>query len=82
MTGSLYDSGASVWGLDALPKTGRVPGSEQYFRKDAMGLDFMENTYMARYRKNGGQVTVFLSRKDHPAAAEDLLRRYAAYAKQ
>ncbi|MFC1580422.1 DUF6599 family protein [Thermodesulfobacteriota bacterium] len=82
LTPLLHDSGEPVWGLQALPKDDRVPGSEQFFKQDALGLEFMTDTYMARYRKKDILVTVFLSRKEHPAAAEDILRRYAVYAKQ
>ena len=82
LTASLHDSGEPVWGLDVLTEINRVPGSEQYFRRDAMGLDFMQNTYTARYLKNGVSISVFLSRRDSPAAAGDLRNRYAAYAKQ
>jgi hypothetical protein len=82
LTASLHDSGEPVWGLDALPEINRVPGSEQYFRRDAMGLDFMQNTYTARYRRNGVLISVFLSRKDTPAEAGEILNRYAAYARQ
>ena len=82
LTASLHDSREPVWGLDVLPEINRVPGSEQYFRRDAMGLDFMQNTYTARYRKNGVLISVFLSRRDTPAAAGDILNQYAAYARQ
>jgi hypothetical protein len=82
LTASLHDSGEPVWGLDILPEINRVPGSEQYFRRDAMGLDFMQNTYTARYRKKGVLISVFLSRRDTPAAAGEILNRYAAYARQ
>ena len=82
LSGLLDDSGESVWGLETLPKADRVLGSEQYFRKDAMGLDFMQNTYTARYRKNGVLITVFLLHADGPAAAGEILNRYAAYARQ
>ncbi len=82
LTASLHDSGEPVWGLDVLPEINRVPGSEQYFRRDAMGLDFMQNTYTARYRKNGVLISVFLSRRDTPAAAGDILNQYAAYARR
>jgi len=82
LTASLHDSGEPVWGLDVLTEINRVPGSEQYFRRDAMGLDFMQNTYTARYRKNDVLISVFLSRKDTPAAAGKILNRYAAYARR
>ncbi|MFC1532917.1 DUF6599 family protein [Thermodesulfobacteriota bacterium] len=79
---SLDDSGESVRGLERLPKKDRVPGSEQYYRKDAMGLDFLDDTFMARYRKNTIIFTFFLSYKENPAAAGDLLERYVTYAKE
>jgi hypothetical protein len=82
LSNSLYDSGESVWGLEVLPTIDRVPGSERYFRQDAMGLDFMANTYMAQYRKNGAIVTVFLSKKDHSASAREVLRQYVVYVEQ
>lgn len=92
LTAALDDTGEPLWGLEALPKVDRIPGSEQYFRKDAMGLDFMVDTFTARYRKRANQkkdnqkedklITVFLMRKKNPAAAGEILRQYAAYAKQ
>ena len=51
VTDFLLDSGGQVWGLAALPLTDRMPESVQYFKVDAMGLDFMRNTYTAAYRK-------------------------------
>ena len=59
LMGSLDDSGGPLRGLEILPQEDRVPGSEQYFRKDAMGLDFMNDTYMARYRKKGLLISFF-----------------------
>ena len=43
VTDFLLDSGEQVWGLTALPLTDRMPESVQYFKVDAMGLDFMRN---------------------------------------
>jgi len=82
ITDLLDDSGESVWGLETLPKADRVPGSEQYFRKDAMGLDFMQNTFLAQYRKKGARIALFLLKEKNPASAENILNQYAAYAKQ
>lgn len=79
---SLSDTGEPVWGLKILPKAGRVPGSVRFFRRDAMGLDFLENTYTARYRQNGALVTVFLSKTEDIATADKILGRYIAYARQ
>ncbi len=78
----LHDPGEPLWGLQTLPGEDRVPGSEQYFLRDALGLDFLTDTYTAQYRKKDVLVTAFLLRRENPASAREILRRYAAYAKQ
>lgn len=82
VTDLLVDAGDSVWGLSALPQTDRVPESERYVRVDAMGLDFMKETYMARYRKENATVTAFLSRRDTPETARAIVSRYKEYARK
>ena len=82
LTESLHDSGEPLWGLGALPTIDRMPGSERFFRQDAMGLDFMTNIYMAQYRKSGAIVTIFLSKRDRASSAREVLRRYVAYVVQ
>jgi len=80
VTGLLADPGEPVWGLDALPEADRMPGSVRYFQIDAMGLDFLRNTYTAQYQKDGVAVAAFLSRQDTRRAAHDALDRYAEHA--
>jgi len=80
VTDFLLDSGEQVWGLTALPLTDRMPESVQYFKVDAMGLDFMRNTYTATYRKGNTLVTAFLSQQDSAESAQTKVVRYAAYA--
>jgi hypothetical protein len=82
VTDFLLDSGEQVWGLNALPLTDRMPESVQYFKVDAMGLDFMRNTYTATYRKGNTLVTAFLSQQDSMESARARVVRYAAYAKK
>ena len=82
VTDSLLDSGEQVWGLTALPLTDRMPESVQYFKVDAMGLDFMRNTYTAIYRKGNTLVTAFLSQQESIEAARAKVMRYTAYAKK
>jgi uncharacterized protein DUF6599 len=82
VTDFLLDSGEQVWGLTALPLTDRMPGSVQYFKVDAMGLDFMRNTYTATYRKGNTLVTAFLSQQDSVESARAKVVRYAMYAKK
>ena len=82
VTDFLLDSGEQVWGLTALPLTDRMPESVQYFKVDAMGLDFMRNTYTATYRKGNTLVTAFLSQLDSAESAQTKVVRYAAYARK
>jgi hypothetical protein len=77
---ALPDSGEPVWGLTALPEKDRVPDSVKYFQVDALGLDFMRNTYTAQYRKGGASMDVFLSRQDSIESAKAIVGRYAEYA--
>ena len=82
VTDFLPDSGEQVWGLAALPLPGRIPESVQYFKVDAMGLDFMRNTYTAAYRKGNTLVTAFLSQQDTKKSAQAIEDQYAAYAQK
>jgi hypothetical protein len=80
MTAFLADSGKPVWGLNALPQADRVPESEQYFLVDAMGLDFMRNTYMADYTKGDIVVRIFLSQRDSRDSAQAAVALYIKHA--
>ena len=78
-TGFLPDSDEPIWGMIALPLADRVPDSMKYFKADAMGLDFMQNTYTAKYRKGNSRISAFLSRKGSPASAQATVASYAKY---
>jgi hypothetical protein len=82
VTGFLPDSGEQVWGLAALPPEDRMPQSVQFFKVDAMGLDFMRDTYTAEYRKDNTLVTVFLSRRDSAETARATVERYTGFAQK
>ena len=79
-TDLVLDSGEPVWGLNALPKENRVPGSERYFLVDAMGLDFMSNTYMAQYEREEAIVSAFLSQQSSQDAAAETIDRFLEHA--
>jgi hypothetical protein len=46
---------------------------------DALGLDFMRNTYTASYQKADTRVEVFLSGRDFPEEAQTALSSYIEY---
>jgi len=78
----VVDSGEPVWGLSALPEGDRVPGSEKYFLVDAMGLDFMRDTFTADYEKGDAVVTAFVSRRDSEDVARAAVDLYVEHAKR
>jgi hypothetical protein len=82
VTAALIDSGERVWGLSALPQDNLITDSVQYFKVDAMGLDFMQNTYTAEYLKGKTTIKAFLSQQASPDAALDLVERYAEYSQK
>lgn len=76
----LPDRGEEVRGLSILSTTGIIPGSIQYFRKNAFGLDFLETTYAARFRLENKNMTVFLTLADHPSSVTHMIEAYETYA--
>lgn len=74
---SLGDSSELVWGLSTLPQDDLIPDSIQYFKVDALGLDFMKNTYTAKYLKRDTEVTVFLSQLDSSDTALNTMKSFA-----
>jgi len=80
VTDFLADSGEPVWGLKALPPRDRVPESVQYFLVDAMGLDFLKNTFTAEYSKGGIKVTAFLTKQDSREFALATVAKYIKHA--
>ena len=60
-----------------MPEKDRAPDSVRYFQVDALGLEFMRNTYTAQYRKGDAVVDVLLSRQDSAESAQATVGRYA-----
>jgi hypothetical protein len=77
---SLPDTGGTIWGLETLPQENLIANSVRYFKVDAMGLNFMGDTFTAQYNREDGPITVLLSRAaslDAAQAVMDLYREYA-----
>lgn len=75
----LGESGESLWGLAALPAADRIDNSLQYFKIDALSLDFLKNTYTARYQKGNEEITAFVSQQPSSSAAEQVMSQYVGY---
>lgn len=75
----LVDSGEPVKGLANVPRENIVPGSIQFFLMDAMSLDFMTDTFLAKYQKGDDVVVGFVSEKESETAAEETVSSYVEY---
>ena len=82
VTPCLYDSGEPVWGLTALPHNDLIPGSVRYFKVDAMSLNFMRDTYTAKYLKDNTEIIAFLSKQESPESAQATVARYIEHTKR
>jgi hypothetical protein len=79
---ALPDSREAVPGLESLPGDGLIPDSVRYFKIDAMGLDFMTDTFTAQYAGPAGPYAVFVSPAASPKAAVDVVERYGEHAER
>lgn len=80
VTEILPDSDEQPWGVTALPLKDRISSSIQYVKVDAMGLDFMDDTYLAEYKKGNTTVMAFLSRRDSIESARTIIKKYTTHA--
>ncbi|MEX2015593.1 MAG: DUF6599 family protein [Candidatus Hydrogenedentales bacterium] len=68
-----------VLNLELVPTEGMVEDTLQFFRADAMSLDFMSNTFTAHYLIDGTDMTAFMSRRDSAEEAAQVKESYAGY---
>ena len=68
-----------IWGLALLPEEDRRPGTVQYFKRDALSLDFLANAFTATYLQDGAEMTAFLSQQDSPEEATRTMAAYREY---
>jgi hypothetical protein len=77
---SLPEDDRAVWGFETLPRENLIQDSVRYFLVDAMGLDFLRDTFVARYGSEAGPVTAFISRSASPNNAPGILNQYREFA--
>lgn len=75
----IHDSGESIWGLSAFPSKGLMPGSTRFYKKNALGLEFLNDTYTAQYTKNDARYTAFLTKQASPEIASQIFDNYQIY---
>ena len=79
LTERLPASEEQVLNLDLVPTEGMVEDTLQFFRADAMSLDFMSNTFTVQYMIDGKDVTAFMSRRDSAEEAAAVKEQYVGY---
>ncbi|MFO0949719.1 MAG: DUF6599 family protein [Isosphaeraceae bacterium] len=78
----LQGEAAELWGLAVLPAKNRVDDSVQYLMVDALGLDFLTDTFTARYRDGRDEFTAFVARCKSAEQASETLAKYRAHVKE
>lgn len=73
------DSGGPVEGLDWLPEKGLIQDTIQYFKVDAMSLDFLTDTYIAAYKFDDTEARVFVSLRPSDEDAEQIVKDFKEY---
>lgn len=79
VAGRLTDSGEPVKGIEWLPKQGLQADTVQYFKFDAMSLDFLTETFTGRYRIGDRTATFFVSKRASDADAESIRKQFIEY---
>lgn len=79
LAGRLKGKGAELWGMAVLPARNRIDDSVQYLMADALGLDFLTNTFKAQYKDGEAEFTAFVSRCKSADDAAGVLARYRTH---
>jgi hypothetical protein len=75
----LADDGGPVLGQDWLPREGLIEDSVQYFKVDAMAMDFMTETFTGQYRWGETPAKAFITKRASEDDAVAVLREYHKY---
>ncbi|MFP6584264.1 MAG: DUF6599 family protein [Candidatus Hydrogenedentota bacterium] len=73
------EDNAAIHGIDWLPKDGLIVDSVQYFKADAMSLDFLTDTFLANYNFGDAKVRVFITDRTDEAEAASIYEAFNAY---
>ncbi len=77
----LVDTGEAVDGLDWLPSEGLIQDTVQYFKVDAMSLDFLDDTFAGMYQHGDAKVRGFVSRRASEEEAAGIQTSFGQYSK-
>jgi len=82
VSSQLKDTGEEFWGANVFPPESLVKDSLKYFLVDALGLEFMRNTFTALYQRDGIEISTFISKRASEAEAFAALEEYSAFGKR
>lgn len=75
----MEDTGEAVDGLDWLPSEGLIQDTVQYFKVDAMSLDFLDDTFAGQYQIGDVKARGFVSRRASEEEATGILTSFNEY---
>jgi hypothetical protein len=75
----LHDTGEAVAGIDLLPKDGLIEDTVQYFKVDAMSLDFLNDTWSGQYVIGDAKVRGFISQRASADECGQILGAFREY---
>lgn len=77
----LKGEASGIWGLAMFPEENRIDDTVQYLMVDALGLDFLTNTFTATYRDGDNEYTAFVADLGTIADADAAIGQYGTYLK-
>lgn len=73
------DEGGDVRGLDWLPEEGLAEDTVQYFKVDAMSLDFLTDTFLGMYTFGEDTGRAFVSKRETEENATEIVTAFEGY---
>jgi len=74
---TIADDGKPFWADELLPVENRVPNSLSYQATSALGYEFLQRMFFARYEVESKRLQMFLTKTADPEAARSLFARFA-----
>ncbi|HPU27813.1 MAG TPA: hypothetical protein PK458_16660 [Phycisphaerae bacterium] len=74
---TIADAGEPFWAETVLPAEGRVPYTFSYQATNALGYEFLQRLYSARYEIDGKKLQIYVTRAVDAAAAKSMFDRFA-----
>ena len=75
----LTDSDEKIEGLDWLPQEGLIQDTIQYFKADALSLDFLTDTFAGQYQVGDKKYRAFVSRRKDDSEAAGIITAFGKY---